>query len=86
MAKKPTPPKIPRCLCRNWLHWLLQIASTSKIVRAMYCPTVETEMYFKARREYEINLILWKIENRTCTRAEWDRLRRWRHFSRRAGE
>lgn len=78
MANKPKPPIIPRCLCRNSLHWLLQIASPSKFYQAMLRPTVKTEKYFRARAEYDIALILWKIENRTCTREEWHRYRRWR--------
>lgn len=78
MAKKPKPPIIPRCLCGSFLHWVLQIASPSKYYMAMLRPTVESERYFRARHEYEMQLILWKIENRTCTREEWHKYRRHR--------
>ena len=84
MNPKPKPPKIPRSLCGSWLHWLLQIPSPSKIVWASWPVNQRPEhkKYIDARAEYNENLILWKIENRTCTREEWHYLRRWRYYAR----
>lgn len=78
MTKKPKPPRIPMSLCRSFGHWLLQIASPSKIYARTLRPTVESEKYFRARTQYKMDLIVWKIENRTCTREEWHQYRRWR--------
>lgn len=77
-ARKPKPPKFPRCLCGSFLHWVLQIASPSKYYMALLHPTVESEKYFKARTEYDMAVIRHKIEKRTCTRKEWHKYRRWK--------
>lgn len=81
MTPKPKPPKIPRSLCGSWLHWLLQIPSPSRMTAAAWPVNQKREhkKYFEDRVEYEINVILWKIENRTCTRAEWRELRLWKY-------
>lgn len=83
MAKKPKPPKIPRCLCDSWIHWVLQIASPSKVYAHVVRPTVEGEKYFRARNEYAVKMVECKIENRTCTKFEWHRYRRWRWYNER---
>lgn len=82
MLRKPKPPKIPRCLCGSFLHWLLQIPSPSKWYMAMLRPTVESEKYFRDRHQYEMAEIMHKVQIRTCTRKEWDRLRRERYDER----
>lgn len=76
MAKEPKAPKIPRCLCNSWLHWVLQIGSPSKYYMAILHPTVESEKYFRDRAAYDLAIIRSKIIRRTCTREEWHRYRR----------
>lgn len=68
---KPKPPKLPRCFFRSWLHYLLGIPSPSLHCKLSFIPTPEAKEYFAKVREYNDKLILWKIENRTCTREEW---------------
>lgn len=75
LLPKLKPPKPPRSLYGNWLHWILGIKSPSRMFMASMNPTPEEAMYFRACEDYEIWLIVCKIEKRTCTRQEWDRLR-----------
>lgn len=79
MLPKLKPPKPPRSLYRNWIHWVLGIKSPSKVFIASMNPTPEEAAYFRAYEDYEVWLIVCKVENRTCTRQEWDRLRRWNY-------
>lgn len=82
-ARKPKPPKIPRCLCGSFLHWVLQIPSPSKVYMAMLRPTVESEKYFYDRHRWRMAVLQRKVEARTCTRKEWDELRQLRFIERR---
>lgn len=78
-SKKPQPPKIPRCLCSNLFLWILQIPSPSKCTHFYYSGSdpVANE-YFDAVDRFHVELIEWKIANRTCTRKEWHYYRKWR--------
>lgn len=77
-CKPPKPPKIPRCLCRSWLDWILQIASPSLCVSAAwYSEEPEVLWYFEEMRRYKKQWIEWKIALRTCTREEWHTYRRY---------
>lgn len=67
----PEPPKMPRCFYRSWVHYLLGIPSPSRHFNLSFNPTPEAKEYFKSYKEYQDKLMLWKIENRTCTREEW---------------
>ncbi len=78
---KPKPPRIPRCLCRNTLHWLLQIGSPSLYNNALLSRNNSAaEVYFTKLRVYWRSYIEWKIHNRTCTRTEWARYRQIRRL------
>lgn len=68
-------PKPPRSLYGNWLHWILGIKSPSRMFMASMNPTPEEAGYFSACVDYEMYVIACKVESRTCTRQEWDRLR-----------
>lgn len=77
MTKEPKPPFIPRSLCSSFWHWILQIPSPSRF--AMYRFSISdpsANKYFTELDKYKIDLILWKINNRTCTRQEWHFYRR----------
>lgn len=74
MAKemeKPKPPKKPRCFYKKWWMYLLGISSPSKHFMLSFNPTPEATEYFEAYAKYTEKLMLWKIENRICTREEW---------------
>lgn len=74
----PKAPKIPRCMCASWFHWVFQIGSPSLFTHYLFVPHPDAMEYWKARRKYNRELTEWKIRNRTCTREEW-------HVYRRAG-
>ena len=71
--KPPKPPRLPRSLCRNFGHWVLQIASPSRVLaESAYPKSEKAAQYFTNLRKYEIAMIEYKIASRTCSREEWN--------------
>lgn len=69
--RKPKPPRNPRCHYKSFIHYLLGIVSPS-LVWSVH--NDKTEKYWKKMQKYKLDVIRYKIENRTCTREEYKAL------------
>lgn len=75
-------PRVPRSLCRTKVHWLGGIVSPSHWLAARL-QGIEPE-YFRQEKAYELRTVRWKIQQRICSRGEWDWYR-YQRYKRREG-
>lgn len=82
--KKPRPPRPPKILCGNTKNYILGVVSPSRLFK--YATEIgwlelegkniegellEISIYLKDVDEYNLDLLLWKIEQRTATKEEY---------------
>lgn len=72
------PPRPPRELCRTFADWLLGIVSPSLLFKHAYSidPPASVTEYFERCHEWELNVLRWKVQQRTATREEYKKLNR----------
>lgn len=79
-TREPKPPRPPRCLCNNFIHYLFWVVSPSRLTNVMLGGgSKKAEQYVRELWYYRIKMVEYKIQNRTCTRDEWNwyRYARW---------
>lgn len=87
--RKPKKPRPPMCICRTGADYIMGVVSPSlyfKYVVDYHASRILGEeldknqrkigLYLKKLNQYERDLVLWKIENRTATKEEYKRYAR----------
>lgn len=82
--RKPKEPRPPMCICRTFADYIFGIVSPSlyfKHVVDYHASRIlggeldknqrKIGLYLKKLNQYERDLVLWKIENRTATKEEY---------------
>lgn len=72
------PPRPPRELCRTFADWLLGIVSPSRLFfhACSIDPPERVKEYFYRSEEWKLNMLRWKVQQRTATKEEYKKLNR----------